>query len=65
MSGYEVALRLYEKEVGPKPEKVHHLVSSFFLNTCSYKIWKRGIEKIIKEVLTSFSIVVHCSAHYC
>ena len=26
LSGYEAALRLYEREVGPKPEKVCHFV---------------------------------------
>ena len=34
LSGYEAALALYEREAGPKPEKVCHL-GFFFLSTCS------------------------------
>ena len=37
MSGYEVALVLYEREVGPRPEKVCHL---FFEHMVSIKCLK-------------------------
>ena len=43
LSGYKVALALYECEVGKKPEKLCHLV--FLEHVLFRKIWKRDIEK--------------------
>ena len=61
LSGYEAVLALYEHEAGKKPEKVCHLI--FLEHVLFRKIWKKDIEEIIKRVLTSFSLVGHCSAH--
>ena len=59
-----MALTLYEKEVGPKPEKVCHFG---FLKHVLFKRKKFGIinkEKHLKGILTLLTILGHCPAHY-
>ena len=43
MSGYEAALALYEREAGPKPKKVGHLV--FPEHVLLKEFGKKDIEK--------------------
>ena len=43
LNGYEAALALYEREAGPKPEKVCHFV--FFKHVLLMKLDKKNMEK--------------------
>ena len=61
LSGYEAALALYDREAGPKPEKVCHLF--FFehvvLMECWIKTWKNG-----EKIFMFLSILGHSFMHF-
>ena len=52
---------LYEKEVGPKPEKVRHF--EIFSSTCSQENLEYDQISVLESILTVITTLGHCSAH--